>query len=709
MGALAVLSLALYSSSFSWAASLLAAVARTDQGYAVFSIAKYAICLAIMLPATFCAGITLPLITRTLLAAGGGERSIGAVYGINTLGSIIGIGLAGLVLMPALGLKYLLVLGGLLDMLLGVGILMALASLRSSLASRRLAVAGMLASVAVVLAAGLWVRLDPGLMASAVFRQGAAALAGERIMLYQADGRTATVHAFEPRRGGGRIISTNGKPDGSLAPIWFTSCTAAGARVAIGGDDATQLLLGVIPFAFRPAARTAAVIGHGTGMSSHFMLAQPGLETLTTIEIEPRMVDGSRVFEPANRRVFEDPRSRHVFDDAKSYFAATSTRYDIILSEPSNPWVSGVSGLFTREFYHRVTPYLAPGGVFGQWLHAYELSDGLVLSVLAALDGAFSDYQVYAVSSHDLIVIAVADGEVPVPDWAAARGSGLDADLCHFHPLRPADFEAALIADKAGLQEVLTTVRAPNSDFYPVLDLGAERARFAQRSATGVMGLSDGPVPLGLSTRAPVLAADSIILTALASLTGSRTRAQAAWLRRGAWGPEGTVVPRVDWDEAVMFRHTGFRRTLESGHPPSSWRLWSMLFAQVSNELHAGTRRWRDEFFFASVEAFLERARAPQEPRQVVALYRALATGDHPGAVEPVRRLVAATRGGLAWMPPEDLLDAAVVVLIAAGDAAGARAAYDLLRSRTIRAADHARMLALAARLRAAGVLDTPR
>jgi hypothetical protein len=347
--------------------------------------------------------------------------------------------------------------------------------------------------------------------------------------------------------------------------------------------------------------------------------------------------------------------------------------------------------------------------VFGQWLHAYELSDGLVLSVLAALDGAFSDYQVYAVSSHDLIVIAVADGEVPVPDWAAARGPGLDADLCHFHPLRPADFEAALIADKAGLQEVLTTVRAPNSDFYPVLDLGAERARFAQRSATGVMGLSDGPVPLGLSTRAPVLAADSIILTALASLTGSRTRAQAAWLRRGAWGPEGTVVPRVDWDEAVMFRHTGFRRTLESGHPPSSWRLWSMLFAQVSNELHAGTRRWRDEFFFASVEAFLERARAPQEPRQVVALYRALATGDHPGAVEPVRRLVAATRGGLAWMPPEDLLDAAVVVLIAAGDGAGARAAYDLLRSRTIRAADHARMLALAARLRAAGVLDTPR
>jgi hypothetical protein len=134
-----------------------------------------------------------------------------------------------------------------------------------------------------------------------------------------------------------------------------------------------------------------------------------------------------------------------------------------------------------------------------------------------------------------------------------------------------------------------------------------------------------------------------------------------------------------------------------------------MLFAQVSNELHAGTRGWRDEPFFEAVKAFLERTRAPQEPRHVVALYRALVMGDHPDAVEPVRRLVAATRGGLSWLPPEDLLDAAVVVLIAAGDAPGARAAYDLLRSRTLRAADHARMLALAARLRAAGVLDTPR
>ena len=74
-----------------------------------------------------------------------------------------------------------------------------------------------------------------------------------------------------------------------------------------------------------------------------------------------------------------------VVDDAKAYFAGANRRFDLILSEPSNPWVSGVSGLFTDEFYARVRRYLAPGGVFGQWLHLYEIDDPLVTGPTLAL------------------------------------------------------------------------------------------------------------------------------------------------------------------------------------------------------------------------------------------------------------------------------------------------------------------------------------
>src|SRR5438046_10348111 len=100
-------------------AYLMAAFAKSSPGYALFSIARYGLCLAVMLPATFCAGMTLPLITRLLVGAGVGERAIGQVYGVNTFGSIVGAGLAGLVLMPLLGLKWLLVAGASGDLALG--------------------------------------------------------------------------------------------------------------------------------------------------------------------------------------------------------------------------------------------------------------------------------------------------------------------------------------------------------------------------------------------------------------------------------------------------------------------------------------------------------------------------------------------------------------------------------------------------------------
>src|SRR6185295_11452652 len=104
-------------------------------GYTLFSIGRYAICLGVMLPATFCAGMTLPLITRMLVGSSVGERAIGQVYSVNTLGSIVGAGIAGLVLMPLLGLKWLLIAGASIDIALGVALVAS--DWRSSTAEQR--------------------------------------------------------------------------------------------------------------------------------------------------------------------------------------------------------------------------------------------------------------------------------------------------------------------------------------------------------------------------------------------------------------------------------------------------------------------------------------------------------------------------------------------------------------------------------------------
>jgi hypothetical protein len=124
MGLAAIATLPLYLWSFDWTASLLGAIRATETGYHLYSVARYAIALAIMFPATFFAGTTLPLITRILLASGSGERVIGAVYGVNTIGSIFGAAVAALVLVPLIGLKWVLVGGGVIDIGVGIALLL---------------------------------------------------------------------------------------------------------------------------------------------------------------------------------------------------------------------------------------------------------------------------------------------------------------------------------------------------------------------------------------------------------------------------------------------------------------------------------------------------------------------------------------------------------------------------------------------------------
>ncbi len=297
--------------------------------------------------------MTLPLITHILLQHAGGERAIGRVYAWNTLGSITGVTVAALVLLPMLGLKAMLIGAGALDAALGITLLV-LAGGRTAGARWAVATAAMLGAVA-------WlVPLDRALLTSGVFRSGRLSALPETAVRFYADGRTATV-AVVGFEDGSRLISTNGKTDASLGATWREACDTNTRRVRLGGDEITQALLPIVTLSYRPQARTAAVIGHGSGMSSHFLLASNKLETLSTIEIEPMMVEGARHFMPANRRTYEDPRSKMIVRDAKAHFATGMERWDLILSEPSNPWVSGVSGLFTVEFYRRVRDALANG------------------------------------------------------------------------------------------------------------------------------------------------------------------------------------------------------------------------------------------------------------------------------------------------------------------------------------------------------------
>src|SRR5690606_30420451 len=50
---------------------------RTELLWQQFNVLRYGLCLLIMFPATFCAGMTLPLVTHVLLRRGQAEGVIG--------------------------------------------------------------------------------------------------------------------------------------------------------------------------------------------------------------------------------------------------------------------------------------------------------------------------------------------------------------------------------------------------------------------------------------------------------------------------------------------------------------------------------------------------------------------------------------------------------------------------------------------------------
>src|SRR5262249_25528977 len=171
----------------------------------------------------------------------------------------------------------------------------------------------------------------------------------------------------------------------------------------------------------------------GTGITTHTLLGNFELQSVDTIEIEPAMVEASRGFRPRNTAVFADPRSRIHIDDAKTYFSTHNRRYDVIISEPSNPWVSGVSNLFTVEFYRLARRRLAPDGVLVQWFQLYETEIELLASVTAALGQVFSDYVIYTANDKDLLIVAGESAVLNRPLADVFKMPGLAKELQTVH------------------------------------------------------------------------------------------------------------------------------------------------------------------------------------------------------------------------------------------------------------------------------------
>lgn len=473
MATAAFLTIPVYNHSFDGMAFVLNALKASEQGYALFNLLSHGICMVIMLPVTLFAGMTLPLITAVMLREQAGESSIGRIYAANTLGSIAGVLLAVHLVLPLLGLRQVVVVGALVDLSVGLWLL-GRAEPTEAQWRPRLGVAAAALVATVIIAA---VPFDPLKLASGVFRYGKATRSNATI-LYHHDGKTASVDVFRTADVG-IAIATNGKPDAFISSDMHS-----------GHDDYTMALAGLMPSLLVPEARNAAVIGIGSGRTTHALLLNSHLQSVDTVEIEPGMVTGARLFGDFSRNTFVDPRSHIHIDDAKTYFARQHRLYDFIVAEPSNPWVSGVSSLFSREFYQQIRRHLQPDGVFVQWVQLYEINVPLVTTIAKAIDRNFDDYEIFATFDSDMLIIARPHGSLPPLSEAATQQPGIRELLDHLDLGSMADLNDRKLGTRRTLGPYFRASPWPeNSDYYPILDESAVKYRFLHVNALELLTL----------------------------------------------------------------------------------------------------------------------------------------------------------------------------------------------------------------------------
>ena len=411
---------------------------------------QVALCVVVQLPATLVLGALFPLLTRLVAAAGtAAGAAVGRVYFANTVGCAAGAFLAGFVLVPLLGLRDTLALAAAINLLSAALVLLAQRTLGG--AARAAAVVPVAAAAALLV---LPLPFDAGALTRGSYRGpelvldfGIEDVALDGVprneVLFYRDGMNSTVSVHQ--LDGVRELRVNGKADAST-----------------GGDMSTQILLGQLPLLFGPPPKRVAVIGYASGVTAG-SVARHDVEQIDVIEIEPAILDAQRFFEDANGRPLGDPRVHAILDDGRAHLAASPGTYDVVISEPSNPWMSGVSNLFTREFFHIARESLRPGGRLLQWVQLYAMPPEDLYSILAALRAEFGN--VYAFShgdeEPDLLLLATQEplGRDDLPHWEKLPpavkydlrriGNFSTADLWSLLRLLPADVD--VLAKRAPL------------------------------------------------------------------------------------------------------------------------------------------------------------------------------------------------------------------------------------------------------------------
>jgi spermidine synthase len=372
-----------------------------------------------------------------------------------------------------------------------------------------------------------------------------------RAIVWERDGVESSVALMVEQNGYAFIV--NGKSDGS-------------ART----DAGTQVMLGLLGALGHPLPTRALVIGLGTGSSAGWLGAIPSMERVDAIELEPVVLDVARASEAVNRGVLTNPKVHIAVGDAREALITSRDRYDVIASEPSNPFRAGVASLFTIEFYRAASARLTGDGVFAQWVQAYEIDAPTLRTIYATMAAVFPQVETWQSSTGDLVLVASIRRRGYSADALRARIAAEPFKSALANAWRAVDLDGVLahfVATDAVARALAAAPRVEiNTDDRNVVEFGLARS-VGRAVPLLVADLRALAVSIGASR--PPLDSDAGI---------DWSAAQTAWATFVEWGPQTGGIRPASAQEAQ--RQDALRRYFQANDLAGAREIWTRIAAR---------------------------------------------------------------------------------------------------------------------------------
>lgn len=450
---------------------------KTETTFGLFLTIEFVMCFLLMVLPTIFMGMSLPVIVDIVSNVNKKiGATVGTIFSINTIGTVLGVLLTSLIFIPLIGIK------GSFEIGIAINLISAIVLFISYDEVKVFSKIRMVATVTIIF--GLFVYYIPewnvNTLVKGVFRhfkftppetfeEYTQSIQSDSVLFYK-EGISANVAILKSKGGNQKRLIINGKADAS-------SIT----------DMPTQVLLGQLPLLLHPNPKNAFIVGFGSGTTVGSVLTHE-VDKVDCVEMSNEVIEASSHFEDVNNKCLEDPRVNLVIEDAHTYLKLSKEKYDVVISEPSNPWVAGIGNLFSEEYFDLCKSKLTDNGVMIQWFHLYELNDEILKLVISTFKKVFPEVQIWNSINVDILLIGAKNKiDINIDDLKERFNKPkVNAD---FKRIGIDNLFSLLTLQKLSNNSVykLTNFHNTNSELHPKLEFLAPKSFYLGKTSTIIL------------------------------------------------------------------------------------------------------------------------------------------------------------------------------------------------------------------------------